>query len=237
MLQRFLNKSMPMSGIDYHTIEAPMTPCLVLAGEYWTAMKDKLTPTVTADFFPMVREGHELWLVPHITAPATPEGLVILALTIAGSSSKPALTKCDVTGMGSPLAISTYDHLGTHLDCSSIGVSLKLPTGMILALSTVVTQATFEDYANSAVNMWVDNIWSALIDTTAGKIAPSAKDPSLWKYPPKEVFAKASKDLCKWALKQVRDTMKDLVTSAVDASQAEVAETPSSAEAVDAVLP
>ena len=181
MSANFYNGEGQMLGVDCHTawmiggppltavtvgVRVPFAPHIVFLPLFtgWPATYYKETGTVSSNFWKMLQDGYDWYLVPHIpTLPLSKiVGAAILAKTIAESGSKPLMSVHSVTGEGEPLATSIYGWFGLNVDCWDSGLSI--PSGVVKQPNSVVTSPTVGDYVGAVVGLLADNLVGMLLD-------------------------------------------------------------------------
>ena len=173
MASLFHTHDVVMAGVDIHAIDGPL-PCAV--GKPFDLPPDnfKYTMSVTGHGFPLVQRDFKGEVVPHLTLPLTPEGVVRLALANLSGTTQCALAVESVSAEGAPLACSIEDLIGLNLNCQSIdgGISAKLPTGVTFSYYPLMTEPTVGDWLAAARTMLVESLWSTVVDQVLRKAMP-----------------------------------------------------------------
>lgn len=155
----FLNTLGIMAGIDLHdyTIPAgaPLPHVVGTSLAFPICSESKRMGTVTADGYPMLQVGFEVYWVPHVPVEPSPSPTAgaELASIIARSGSKTALAVGTVTAQGKPLSCTVLYTHGLNVDCGS---PLSLPSGLVLQCGSVRTQPTAGDFGAAAARWGYD---------------------------------------------------------------------------------
>lgn len=160
-----------MVGVDTHGYKpAPPVWAHIVGISFASpaALTSKRTPRVRADGVPMLQQGYDVYLVPHVPVPLSvpaPAAPVQLAKIIAMSGTRAPLGVRSVRAEGGKLACCVAGLAGLNMNCND---PADAPTGLVVQLSTVQTQPTKGDLASAAV-------WSA-VDALIGWATGEALD-------------------------------------------------------------
>ena len=146
----------PMVGVDFHdgfpcfptNIPIPIVPlaphivfAMVRFGPWWQASSSENT-NVHVPFGNAMAKGFDIgMLVPHITAPAL-DSFIYMALDTLMSSSQGFFGVESVQTSQGPIAVALLEIVNLQIDCET---PCGLPTGLLLAPSTVVAGLTLGD--------------------------------------------------------------------------------------------
>lgn len=165
-----------MIGVDTHGYK-PVPPVWAhMVGISFatpSALMTKRTPRVQSDGVPMLQQGYDVYLVPHVPVPPTvpaPAAPVQLAKIIAMSGTKAQLAVRSVTGQGQKLACAVSGLLGQNVNCDD---PLDLPNGCVIQVNTVQTRPTKGDLAAAAMGGAADAVMGALAGIALDKIGAS----------------------------------------------------------------
>jgi hypothetical protein len=164
-----------MVGVDTHGYQpAPPVWAHMVGISFGSpaALTSKLTPRVKSDGLPMLQQGYDVYLVPHVPVPLTvpaPLAPAQLANIIAASGTKAQLAVRSVTGQGQKLACAVSGLLGLNVNCND---PLDLPNGCVIQVNTVQTRPTKGDLAAAAMGGAADAILGALAGLALDAIDP-----------------------------------------------------------------
>jgi hypothetical protein len=182
----FYNNRGIMIAIDPHEYKTANLVLHAVAGAmFQTAVMPKRTPTVTADSWQMIQNGHDLLMQTHL--PLTPPqpklpgqpGLVAVAvewaLICALASSKADFKIRSVTSGGEALAACVRGEVGLNTNCASYG-PFSFIFGYVWNPDSVVTQPRPGDYASWLVSLGVGALIDKGIDALVGDGNPIGQE-------------------------------------------------------------
>lgn len=162
-----------MIGVDSHGYKpGPPVWAHMVGISFGTpaALLTKRTPRVTSEGLPMLQQGYDVYLVPHVPVPSTvsaPGAAAQLQLIIKRSGSKAQLAVRSVTGQGQKLACAVSGMVGANVNCND---PLDLPNGCVIQVNTVQTRPTKGDFAAAAMGGGVDATLGALAGVALDRI-------------------------------------------------------------------
>jgi hypothetical protein len=204
-MHNLLLKWHPMVGLDVHdeinavvpAAPAPKVPHVcghVLNGwDFATLSPEK----IKVDGMQIVLRGSDIkYGIVHVPIPPFPP-VGLLPLVIAFSASKSHFGPSSVTVNGNPIAAALLVVVNPNLNCSSIA---PLPTGLVVAPSTVVCGMTLGDIVGGVVAMAADIAFQVVV----GKLTDGIGD------------AVAGDDIGKIAAEVLGDTVSGVLQMAFD---------------------
>lgn len=165
----------PMVGLDFHdeiTATAPPAPAPniphvcghVLYG--WT-LGDMSPPAIKANGMRIALRGTDIKNgIPHVPIPPWPP-ILLLPLVIGFSGSKSHFGPASVTAKGKPIAAAIAVVVNLNLNCNSLA---PLPTGIVVAPSTVVCGMTLGDILGGFFAMGADALFGFVLNKITGGI-------------------------------------------------------------------
>jgi hypothetical protein len=167
----------PMVGVDLHTMQlpgpvppVPNTPhvvaAMICAGP-WGILTGKPVPNVIGGWATCLQKGTDAGpLVVHVCIP--PPNL-LLPVILLGSASK-SYFGASSTLIGSdalPIAVAVMKVVNLNVNCGTI---VPTPSGIVVAVHTVVADMTLADFLSGLVTALVESALQAVINLIFNKV-------------------------------------------------------------------
>lgn len=165
----------PMLGLDFHNeitatpppAPAPNVPHVAGHVLYGWTLGDMAPAPIKADGMRIAQRGTDIKNgIPHVPIPPWPP-ICLLPLIIGFSGSKSHFGPAAVTAGGKPVAAAIAVVMNLNLNCNSVA---PLPTGIVVAPSTVVCGMSLGDILGGFFAMGADALFGFVLNKITGGI-------------------------------------------------------------------